>query len=479
VPREARSSRFERPIDAAWVAIACLVPVIVGLISRMGATDLAYHLRAGNEILHGSIPRFDTYTFSVRGDPWTDQQWGAQAVMDLVFKAGGWPTLAAVQGLLVGATFGLVYLAARSSGAAARSASLLTLMGFLVAVPGLAMRPQLLALPLFGALLWVVAGRESHPRRLWIAPLLTTVCANMHGSFPLFIVVLVLAWLDDRRRGSPTAERTLIVTLIASVATLVNPFGVGVWTYVVELSTNPVIRNTISEWAPTTLASLPGWLTVLSALAVAGILISRRRPLPWTSLITLAAFFLLALSAQRAIVWWGLIAPVVMAGIFADDRVGEEPPQRAHAESSLPAKGIVAALALGVIVLAPWLRGSSYETFLGAAPPGLTEAVRGLPSGSRLMVHQPWGSWFEFAVPDDPVFVDSRIEILPEAIWKDYGEVGFAGAGWKEVLERWDVDAIVAAPNWELLPYLRSDPAEWRVVYDGEDGTLFQRVFQR
>jgi hypothetical protein len=224
---------------------------------------------------------------------------------------------------------------------------------------------------------------------------------------------------------------------------------------------------------------LPGWLTVVSALAVAGILIARRRPVPWTSLITLAAFFLLALSAQRAIVWWGLIAPVVMAGIFADDRVGEEPPQRAHAESSLPAKVIVAALALGVIVLAPWLRGSSYETFLGAAPPGLTEAVRGLPSGSRLMVHQPWGSWFEFAVPDDPVFVDSRIEIVPEAIWKDYGEVGFAGAGWKEVLERWDVDAIVAAPNWELLPYLRSDPAEWRVVYDGDDGTLFQRVFQR
>jgi hypothetical protein len=476
VPREARSSRFERPIDAAWVAIACLVPVIVGLISRMGATDLAYHLRAGDQILHGSIPRFDTYTFSVNGDPWTDQQWGAQAVMDLFFKAGGWPTLAAVQGLLVGATFGLVYLAARSSGAVARSASLLTLMGFLVAVPGLAMRPQLLALPLFGALLWVVAGRESHPRRLWIAPLLTAVCANMHGSFPLFIVVLVLAWLDDRRRGSPTAQPTLVVTLIASVATLVNPFGVGIWTYVVELSTNPVIRNTISEWAPTTLASLPGWLTVLSAIAVAGILIVRRRPVPWTSLVTLGAFFLLALSAQRAIVWWGLVAPVVMAGIFAEDLADERSHDGRIAESSTPAKAIVAALVLGVLVLAPWLRGSSYQTFLGAAPPGLTDAVLRLPVGSRLMVHQPWGSWFEFAVPDDPVFVDSRIEIIPEDVWKEYGEVAFAGAGWKDVLEKEDVDAIVAAADWELLDRLRDDTAEWRVLYQDTDGVLFVRA---
>ena len=29
---------------------------------------------------------------------------------------------------------------------------------------------------------------------------------------------------------------------------------------------------------------------------------------------TLALFFLLALSAQRAIVWWGMVAPVVWPG---------------------------------------------------------------------------------------------------------------------------------------------------------------------
>ena len=38
----------------------------------MGATDLAYHLRAGDQILHGTLPRVDTYTFSVNGQPWTD-----------------------------------------------------------------------------------------------------------------------------------------------------------------------------------------------------------------------------------------------------------------------------------------------------------------------------------------------------------------------------------------------------------------------
>ena len=83
---------------------------------------------------------------------------------------GGWPMLEAAQALLVGSTFFLVYLAARSAGARCRTASLLTLGGFLVASPGLGMRPQLLALPLFAALLWVTAGREAHPARFWLAP---------------------------------------------------------------------------------------------------------------------------------------------------------------------------------------------------------------------------------------------------------------------------------------------------------------------
>ena len=457
------------------MAVACLVPVIVGLISKMGATDLAYHLRAGDQILRGSIPRVDSYTFSVYGQPWTDQQWAAQALLELFYRLGGWPTLAAMQGLLVGATFSLVYLAARRSGAAPRSSALLTLGGFLVAVPGLAMRPQLLALPLFAALLWLVAGRERHPRRLWWALVLTAVCTNVHGSFPLFIAVLGLAWIEDRRRRSPNARNTLIVTVLACGATLLNPFGLNVWTYVYDLSTNPVIRNTISEWAPTTLASLPGWLTVLSALAVAGVLIVRRRPVSWTALVTLAAFFLLAMSAQRAIVWWGLVAPVVMASILAADASDPEPTST-RTDAGGPARIVIAALLLGVLALAPWFRGSSYRTFLGAAPGGLSDAVRELPAGSRLMVHQPWGSWFEFAVPDDFVFVDSRIEIIPKDVWTEYGEVGFAGARWKEVLDRQRVDVIVAAADWELIDELHADTAEWRVVYGDADGVVFQRA---
>jgi hypothetical protein len=73
------------------------------------------------------------------------------------------------------------------------------------------------------------------------------------------------------------------------------------------------------------------------------------------------------------------------------------------------------------------------------------------------------------------VFADSRIEIYPERIWKDYSQLAFAGAGWREVLERWEPDAIIADASWDLIPYLRDDPT-WRVAHEDDDGILFVRA---
>jgi hypothetical protein len=122
----------------------------------------------------------------------------------------------------------------------------------------------------------------------------------------------------------------------------------------------------------------------------------------------------------------------------------------------------------------PWWWGSSADVQLREAPPGLTAALdMEVAPGGHVFAHQPWGSWFEYALPDRLYFVDSRIEILPAPIWTDYDQVAFSGARWHEVLEEWKPDAIVAEhEDWDLIPILRDDPA-WRVAYEDEDGVLF------
>jgi hypothetical protein len=461
-----------RPIDRAWASIPVLLPALIALVGKMGSIDLAYHLRAGDEIrAAGALLHADTWTFSVNGAAWTDQQWGAQLLLSFFYSAGGWASIAVAWAALSGATMGLVYLACRARGASIRSASILTLGGYLVAQPALGMRPQLFALPLFAAALWAVAGRHQHPGRLWLLPVASALTASLHGSFVLYPVLGGIAWIEDLARHDPRARRTLLITGLTAVSTLLNPYGFAVWVYVYKLATNPVIRDSITEWAPTTLSDIGGAIVFASFLAVAVFLIRRKDATPWTDLLTLGVFLALALSAQRAIVWWGLVAPVVVSGLLPPTKE-----QEGRRGSAIPAYGLIAALVVAILLLLPWWRHAGAEQLLAEAPPGLTAAVDRLPAGTRLVAHQPWGSWIEFAVRDVPVFVDSRIELVPEDIWDDYGQLGFSGARWRGVLDRWGVQAILAkADDWDLIPILRRDPG-WRVDYEDEDGVLFVRA---
>ena len=66
------------------------------------------------------------------------------------------------------------------------------------------------------------------------------------------------------------------------------------------------------------------------------------------------------------------------------------------------------------------------------APSGITAALRGLARpGDRLVNPQLWGSWFEFAVPDLPVAIDSRIELIPVSVWDARDLIEAGGDGWE------------------------------------------------
>jgi hypothetical protein len=464
------------PTAIAWGATAVVVPLILALVSSIGTIDLTYHLRTGAAIVsERAIPTIDTYTFSVAGHPWVDQQWGAQVVFHATYSVGGWEGLLTLQGVLAAAGFAFVYLAARNGGASARLASVLTLAGFLLSYPTITLRPQLLALPLFGAALWILSRRDRRPRLLWLLPVLAAITSNLHGSFVMFPLLAGLAWLDDVVEHRPGNRVLLIVTVVTAVATLVNPFGIGAWRYAIGLSTDPVIRESITEWAPLTLGTTLGAVTIGSLIAIIAYLGRRTRPAPWIPMLTIAIFFLLALSASRGVLWWGMVAPVMMATIFGRSFPGASPandPPPREREPRGPALLVVGGLLIGAIVLLPWWRGVPLEQ-VEAAPVGITRALADLPSGSRIFAHQPWGSWIIFAVPDVPVFVDSRIEIMAQDVWEDYFQVAFAGARWRSVLDEWHPDAIVAAKGeWDLIPILRADDS-WEVLYEDDDGVIF------
>ena len=463
-------------MDGVWAALPVLVPLLVALMSAMNAVDLAYHVRAGDLMLSTrTIPRIDTFTFTVRGAPWLDQQWGAQLLMAIVHRAGGWAALSLLRGLLIGGSFGLVYRACRIRGASPQTASLLALAGFVASLQTLSMRPQLFALPLFAGTVLLLVDRAAHPRRLWWIPLLTLAWANLHGSFVMAPALVGLAFVEDLvRRDRAAARRLLWVGIATLAATVVTPFGWHVWAYAVRISTDPVIRQNITEWAPITLGTFAGATFFVSAAAIAAWLALRGKKTPWPDVMWLLLFFFLTLPALRGVIWWGAVVPVVVAGlVLRRDRA------RSAARTGSPVLNVAVVAVLGIACLAalPWWRGTDPSALLSEAPQDLVGAAGAhLPAGTRLLVPQPWGSWFEYALPTMPVFVDARIELYSQPVWQDYQTIRATQEGWRELLDRWRVQAIVVdARESALGTALQHDPA-WSLVFRDATGALFVRA---
>jgi hypothetical protein len=464
-----------------WAFLAVGLPAVAAVLASLSSVDLTYQLRAGAEILGGQgIPATDTWTFTANGLPWTDQQWGAQVILGAIYQASSWTGLVLFRAFLTGLIFGCLFLIGRRRGLVARDAALLALAAFLVAAVALALRPQLIGMALFAVVLVLVTDRRAHPGRLWAIPFIVLAWANIHGSFFLGPVVLGLAWLEDIHDKVPSAHRTLVVAVASAAAACVTPFGPAVWAYALGLSTNRLVTERITEWGATSLQDLAGLLFYGSAMAVVVLIARRGSRTSWPTLAWLAVFFVIGAYAVRGVAWWPLGAGAAIAGVLVTSRIADPAhPEPLGTPLMRKLNVLVAALiVLAGIALLPVWRPTNAGTgtprgVVAMAPPGITGTLRTMAApGDHVFNPQPWGSWLEFALPDLPVAIDSRIELFPASVWDAYEDVIAGVDGWQDQLAAWDVSwVVVAAPDQAFATRLTG--ARWRQVYTDEDGSVF------
>jgi hypothetical protein len=92
--------------------------------------------------------------------------------------------------------------------------------------------------------------------------------------------------------------------------------------------------------------------------------------------------------------------------------------------------------------------------------------------------NQSWGGYLEWADwPRHRVFVDGRFELHPTQVWLDYLQVVFPGAGWRALLDRYDISYLVLSTSEQrdLIADLRVD-AGWRLDYEDDQAVLFSRA---
>lgn len=471
-PRTVANTR----LSTVWVVACITVPTALAIATPLAAIDLAYHLRAGNLMLEASrILRTDQFAVPAFGSPWLDQQWGAQVALAAFFRAGGWLALALLRGAAAALVTSMVYAACRNSGATRRWAAGLSLATGVLGSGAFVVRPQLFGIVCFAATQWLLSRREKHPKSsLWVLPILL-VWANTHGSFFLAIPLIAIAWAQDIRRGTPIGWPLVTAGLGAIPLTLINPFGIRIWGYAMSIATDPRIRNGVVEWQAPTVATVAGALFLVSVVATATFVGWRWRDATWPTLAGLGFFLALGFTSIRASLWWLLAAPVLIAPLT---------PRGTHerADPHTPLNAVLAII-LCVIAIGPVVRWLPYTRqdppgpLLGSAPIGITRALdRTLRPGQPFFNAQGWGSWFEFALPSNPVFVDSRWEVIPGSAWDAYAAISAGRSDWPGLLDAYGLRVVALSHEFQgpLRPLIEHDPA-WRLVYEDDEGAVFVR----
>lgn len=301
-------------------ALALLALIL--LTHKVFNSDVWWHLKTGERILAGyGIPQTDPYTYTVLGHEWIDLHWGFQVLIALLFRVAGPLGLNIYLYLSVG--IALVLTARNQYDRQYWSlTAVFMLLLLLVANPRFLVRPEGLTFICLAGVVWrVLRLREPGADRwLWIVPPILVVWANTQGLFILGIVLLLLVGTGDvLRRTLPIplgwgpepllpaqARRLWMVTGASVAAALVTPYGIRGLLFPLTLFTRVggsenVFSQVIAEFQPPFSGpwSAPTQTFLLFIVLALPILMANVRRLPLGAILSVFAFFFLALSARR------------------------------------------------------------------------------------------------------------------------------------------------------------------------------------
>jgi hypothetical protein len=217
--------------------------------------DLWGHTRYGLDALAAvALPSTDPYSFT-SDRPWINHEWLTEAMMGAAYRAGGSVGLTLLAVAIALSAVALARWSLHRSDLSDWSVELLSAAVFLLGVAPLAqtLRPQTVSALLFILLLALLREHDRGNRRAIAAmPVLFLAWANLHGAWVMAGGVFAI-WTLVRLIEAPSNQprlRLASVAIAAAAATLINPYGIGLWRFLAE--TVRFERTDIIEWAPVT-----------------------------------------------------------------------------------------------------------------------------------------------------------------------------------------------------------------------------------
>lgn len=328
------------------ILVTALVICLILFISttRQVANDFWLQAKIGELIAHThTIPATVLFPFTeIQSAPFNAHEWLSSLAFYGLLQAVDEDRLAFVNGLLGLALFFLtVLMAYRRSGGAFSWALMLGLFALFAENYRHALRPELLSLLLL--LVCLIVLDDLQKRLTWwgITSYLvaTIVWTNVHGSFVLAPLLTALCGvgyfveaLFQTKQRTHTWRKTqqfALLTVATGAATFINPFGVGIWEFVIGFVGASEAKNQIIEWIPTydpRIWVVTGvWIGLAISLIGLVWMWHQRAQASWSDKLIFLIFLALGMKTNRFLVYAGIalaygISPTIVRLRFSETR---------------------------------------------------------------------------------------------------------------------------------------------------------------
>lgn len=305
---------------ARWrvVVSLLLIVMVIGLLGRIGA-DAHWLVALGQRIwTSGGLPRGVPFATAPTAN-WANPLGLGELAFYGLHQLGGDRGLLTTSLLAAAVALAVVSADAQRGGASASGAAVSIAVVALGALPDLAItRVQLFSVALFPLMLWLLRSEHRQPsRRVWLAPLLLLVWANLHAGALVGALVTGIYLVLARARSTP--RTALGVGLASAVAVCGTSALLSTPSYYLGVLSNRAAQRGLGLWTRLSFHSVSDLLLLAAAAALAVMAIRQRRMAIWE---VVAALVLAGLTVRtsRSGLWLLLLLAAPAASQLAARR---------------------------------------------------------------------------------------------------------------------------------------------------------------
>lgn len=440
--------------------------------------DLGWYIRTGAEFFStGSIPFNNTYTYFLSGYHFLNPYSLYAITVFSMYKTLGLWGLMFLNALVM--TLGF-YLIGRIFPKAKTIVRALLFIALLLVYNQflLGLRSQITTFIGIIAVYYVILTQRSVVKGFVLSFALFIFWANLHGGFPIGLMIIGLALLNSLFTPSKKASLYCVSVLSGGfIGSLINPFGIYLYSWTIRHFQVP-LSSMIAEWTPPSIVVILFISAAFFILIIIAFSVPSKRKLFWAALLLLFSY--LSVRANR-----NIVLLLVTITLFITDYFYNYFQKIEHSKKfmQLITLGIVFGTLISLYTLftrsIPFItdnKGFCNNEF--AVYP--CEAVSYLKSNpleaTNVFAPYEWGGYLEWQLPQYAYFTDGRMAVwdspLQESPYLTNLKIMQAKEGYKDILEKYNTEALFISSGSYLDIDIQKD-SSWKEVYRDETSVIY------